>query len=54
MSSKRRLRRKSCSRKTQHKNQTEAVAHVIQIRRTNGENLHSYRCRFCHFWHVGH
>lgn len=56
MSSKRRLRRRSCANKQTHQTETEAVAHAISLGRahdTRGTRWRAYRCRFCGLWHVG-
>lgn len=49
MSSKRRLRRRSCEKKLRHENKIEAIAHS----RSMGLPWHPYKCRFCKGWHVG-
>lgn len=54
MSSKRRIRRKSCEGKQRHNSKTEAVAHIINERRNGNTGLCAYKCRFCGGWHVGH
>lgn len=47
MSSKRRLRRRSCGQKNQYpRNQAMKKAWRLGMR--------AYRCPFCHNWHVGH
>lgn len=57
MSSKRRLRRKSCEGKQQHDDKTKAIAHKMRLIEdglaVRGE-LWVYRCEFCKKWHVGH
>jgi hypothetical protein len=57
VSSRRRLRRRSCIRK--HRYPTGAVAAraaaAIQARRpATPAPLHAYPCRFCAGWHIGH
>lgn len=54
MASKRKIRRKQCGDKRRHKTQAQAVAHLISLQRDYGANLHSYFCKFCKGWHVGH
>lgn len=57
MSSKRRIRRKSCDGKHQHEDKTKAIAHKMRLIKDGlaqrGE-LWVYRCEFCNKWHVGH
>lgn len=43
-----------CRGKTPFKDERRAQHRAKQIRRESGEDLHSYRCRFCHRWHLGH
>lgn len=56
MSSRRRLRRRSCVGK--HRYPTGAMAKAataIQARRpATPAPLHAYPCRFCAGWHIGH
>lgn len=54
MASKRRIRRNSCTGKQRHDTQTEAVKHCISYLRRCGGLMHTYKCRFCGAWHVGH
>ena len=57
MSSKRRIRRKSCDGKRQHDTQAAAIGHkmhLITYGTTNTGELWVYRCEFCNKWHVGH
>lgn len=49
MSSKRRIRRRSCEGKIHHKDQTGAIGHCKSL----GEGVCPYKCKFCHGWHVG-
>jgi hypothetical protein len=49
MSSKRRIRRRSCESKQRHEDLTGAIAHCKSL----GWLWHPYKCRFCHSWHVG-
>lgn len=54
MSSKRRLRRKSCTGKQRHDTEAQAVAHALSEFKRSGERLEAYRCRFGAHYHVGH
>ena len=51
MSSKRKMRRKSCLGKLRHKDEASAV---YAMARTGGVGLRVYICKFCGFYHVGH
>lgn len=42
---------KACLGKIKHKTQTHAVAAMIKI---GNAQLSSYKCGFCHQWHIGH
>lgn len=53
MASKRNKRRRSCESKKAYPSQTEAVSAVIGLSR-KGSDVHTYKCQFCHRWHVGH
>lgn len=50
MSSKRRVRAKSCEGKVRH--ETAAAAWVAAGK--TGKGVTSYKCRFCRKFHVGH
>ena len=50
MSSKRRIRRRSCTYKVRHGNFKEAMSHV---REAGGFPYHTYKCKFCGGYHVG-
>jgi len=52
MSSKRRIRRKSCTGKLVHDRQ-DALYHAHLLRQS-GEHVAAYKCRFGDHWHVGH
>lgn len=56
MSSKRRLRRKSCEGKVQHATQGAAHAHVRSLLASQPESgsLGVYKCKWGEHWHVGH
>ena len=62
MASKRHKRFKSCSRKMQYNTQALAIGALITMRRQenggsrqrNMDKMHTYKCHFCHNWHVGH
>lgn len=56
MSSKRAIRRRSCSRKHRHADQASAWAALRALQRAKGDQgrLQPYSCRFCGGWHFGH
>ncbi len=54
MSSKRRIRRKSCTGKVQFPDLTRATAASIALFKNKGERVGAYRCRFCKQYHIGH
>lgn len=56
MSSKRRIRRKSCTGKVRHNSLSQGWAHIRNLVQTKGPqgNLRPYACGFCRFIHVGH
>lgn len=57
MSSKRKIRRKSCDGKQKHDTRTEAVNHKMTLVRKGiplETKLWTYLCSFCKKWHVGH
>jgi hypothetical protein len=54
MSSKRRLRRKKCTRKIKHDSEDAALAIIKKMRKTGTtKRLRAYKCNFCGGWHVG-
>ena len=55
MSSKRRLRRRSCGIKVRHKTAQKAYVQIISLRRSGkcSGSLAVYHCKFCGGWHVG-
>lgn len=53
MASKRAIRRKACTGKVRHRDQTAAVSHSARLNR-GGEQTHAYTCPHCRGWHVGH
>lgn len=54
MSSKRRLRHRSCESKTAYATRDEAVHNAGKLRWWNqGGTWRAYRCAFCGKWHVG-
>jgi len=55
MSSKRRLRRKSCGHKQKHPTQARAVAHLLSLQAHDRQpvRMRTYKCSFCGHWHVG-
>lgn len=54
MASKRAKRRKGCKGKRAFVDQTDAVSDLIGLKRKGETNIHTYKCRFCKCWHVGH
>lgn len=56
MSSKRRIRRKSCTGKVRHESAAAGWAAINSLHRTRGDQgrMTAYRCQFCKGWHVGH
>jgi hypothetical protein len=58
VSSRRRLRRRSCARKRRYPSQVLAAkaAQAVQARTPapSGSPLHAYPCGFCAGWHIGH
>jgi hypothetical protein len=48
MSSKRHVRRKSCSGKRKYADQSAAIAVAKRL------GLGAYGCKFCHGFHIGH
>jgi hypothetical protein len=53
MSSKRRLRRRSCEGKTPYATSRDA-AFAAQRNKRPGEETSIYKCRWGHHWHWGH
>lgn len=55
VSSKRHRRRKACERKKRYATQEEAAQAMRRSRADYGDNkLHTYGCRHCGKFHVGH
>ena len=54
MSSKRRIRRRSCGRKRAYPTKLAAQIDARQATRRDARKINAYRCRFCHQWHIGH
>lgn len=56
MSSKRRIRRRSCTGKVRHETEQAARDHIGSLVRRKGWSgrMNAYRCAFCNGWHVGH
>lgn len=56
MSSKRRLRRKSCAGKRRFESLTEALTAQCNLNRKRdwGDRMRPYRCKFCSGFHFGH
>lgn len=55
MSSKRAIRRRSCTGKQRHGTAAEGHAHVHSLRRTKDcARMDVYQCPFCNGFHVGH
>jgi hypothetical protein len=53
MTSKRRIRRRSCRSKKRFANQTEAVAAKISLEKDGFFGRHTYQCKLCGGWHIG-
>jgi len=51
MSSARGRKRKECTGKIGYETQHDAI---MALRRVSISDLHSYKCRFCGKWHLGH
>jgi hypothetical protein len=48
-------KRRSCDGKRRHESKKAANKHVIEMKRKYAaRRLHSYHCKFCDGWHVGH
>jgi hypothetical protein len=43
-----------CGHKQKHKSQGAAEAHLRHLSEIGRTNMHTYFCRFCKHWHVGH
>lgn len=56
MSSKRAIRRRSCSRKIRHTTESDARRHIAGLNIGKGYQgaMNAYRCSFCGGWHIGH
>ncbi len=56
MSSKRRIRRRSCTRKVRHLSPEagQAAVRVLHARHGYDGRMDVYRCPFCNGYHVGH
>lgn len=56
MSSKRRIRRRSCAGKVRHESAAAGQAAMGGVQRRNGYDgpMDCYRCSFCNGWHIGH
>lgn len=54
MSSKRRLRRRSCEGKVRHESAAGANIARAKLARRDDDRMNAYHCRFCGGWHVGH
>lgn len=56
MSSKRAIRRRSCTRKVRHADHVAAGAaiHELNCRRGYQGRMDIYRCKFCNGYHIGH
>lgn len=56
MSSKRHIRKKSCTGKVQHETLGAGWKQIGRLRKIAGSrgHLHVYACSFCRFFHVGH
>jgi hypothetical protein len=47
-------RRRSCEGKVRYETQAEAVAALIGVQRAGARGVHTYACKRCGGWHVGH
>jgi hypothetical protein len=54
MASKRNVRKKSCDGKVRHLSRESAVTARRHVRKSSGEWLNEYKCKFCNGWHFGH
>lgn len=54
MSSKRRVRRKSCAGKVRHATMGDATVHADNLHKKDGHRYSVYQCGFCGGYHVGH
>ncbi len=56
MSSKRRIRRKSCDGKVQYSSSAEGQVAIWSIKKNTGDQslINVYKCQFCKKYHVGH
>lgn len=54
MASKRRVRRKQCSRKMRYDRDQAAAMAAKAYHRTGGEKIRAYHCGHCGQWHIGH
>lgn len=56
MSSKRRIRRKSCTGKVRHASVEAGQREIHRLHRAHGYDgrMNCYRCPFCNGWHIGH
>lgn len=56
MSSKRRIRRKSCTGKRRHLSADDGLRHISSLHKAKGYTgrMNVYHCAFCRFFHVGH
>jgi len=56
MASKRHERRKACTGKIRHVDQTRAVGALLAMKKGGMDTtgLHTYKCPFCSGWHLGH
>lgn len=54
MSSKRHQRKKECENKRQYVKEHIQKSLIVLQRLQNDYNLHSYKCKFCGKYHIGH
>lgn len=53
--SKRHARRKDCGNKVKYATIKEAQDALYHIRSSGGDhNMHTYKCPYCHYYHIGH
>ena len=53
MSSKRRIRRRSCESKNRYNTYGEAAEHARRLSRAKGARWSAYKCSFCGGYHFG-
>ena len=54
MASKRHVRRKACEGKVKFTDQEKATKAAYSYLKSYGQYMHTYKCKFCSRWHIGH